>query len=100
MSISDVPQFSTFAKRLGKTLKSTARIAANVTVNIAPLYVVTNGFLGSCSCGLPSSDSGFSEPPWAARIGEGRALFVKDFAGEEKYMTIAGINRKALSAAG
>jgi hypothetical protein len=37
MSINDVPQFSTFAKRRGKTGKSTASIAMHVMTIMAPL---------------------------------------------------------------
>ena len=46
-SISDVPQFSTFANLRGNILKSTARIAMDVMTIIDPLYVVKNCFLGS-----------------------------------------------------
>ena len=37
MSISEVPQFSTFAYRRGKIRKSTANIATQVTTIIVPL---------------------------------------------------------------
>lgn len=42
-SMSDVPQFSTLAKRRGKTLKSTARMATQVIIIIAARYVVRKG---------------------------------------------------------
>ncbi len=41
-SINDVPQVSTFANRRGKTWKSTARMAMQVTISMQPRYVVTN----------------------------------------------------------
>lgn len=46
MSMSEVPQFSTLAKRRGKTLKSTASMAAQVMTIMVPLYVVTKGLMG------------------------------------------------------
>ena len=48
-SIKDVPQVSTFAKRLGKALKSTARMARHVIIIIPPLYAVMNGLTGNGS---------------------------------------------------
>ena len=45
-SMRDVPQFSTLAKRRGKTLKSTARIATQVMTIIAERYVVMKGWIG------------------------------------------------------
>lgn len=49
MSIKDVPQFSTFAKRLGKVRKSTARMTIHVTMIMAPLYAVMKGLIGNGS---------------------------------------------------
>ena len=42
----EVPQFSTFANRRGKTRKSTARMARQVITNIPPRYVVRKGRTG------------------------------------------------------
>ena len=47
MSIKEVPQVSTFAKRRGKTRKSTARIARHVIIIMPPLYAVMKGRIGS-----------------------------------------------------
>lgn len=48
-SIREVPQVSTLANLLGKTLKSTAKIAKLVIMSMWALYAVMNDFLGrSC----------------------------------------------------
>lgn len=62
ISINDVPQVSTFAKRLGKTLKSTSKIAKQVTIIIVPRYAVMNGLIGSGSKSLPVGSSSEAFP--------------------------------------
>ena len=47
ISMSDVPQFSTFANLRGNILKSTASIAIHVITSIPPRYVVKKDFFGS-----------------------------------------------------
>ena len=93
ISISDVPQVSTFAKRLGKTRKSTARIATHVETIIVPLYAVTKGRTGS-----GSRFSWLSESFLGVLVGGGfRGFFCWLFAGGRAHRRTAGETSRALS---
>jgi hypothetical protein len=88
MSISEVPQFSTFAKRRGKMRKSTARMAAQVMIIMPPRYMVTKGLKGKGFCFASCEvDAGFAVARrW--RVGDG-------FAGDVRSRNKAGMTRNA-----
>lgn len=91
-SITDVPQFSTFAKRRGKILKSTASMAIHVMTIMLPLYMVRNGFIGRSS-GLCAD--------FAAKLETGGLAFLApDLRGGRAYTSIAGASNKVLRSIG
>ena len=96
-SISEVPQFSTFANRRGKILKSTARMAAHVTTIIEPLYMVTKGLIGKALSEL----EGVLVSCLPSVGGRGLLMLVADpFWGFVRKRKIAGSRSKTLSKSG
>lgn len=85
MSISDVPQFSTFANLRGNILKSTASMAKQVITIILPRYVVKKDFFRR----------GFGVSLLVSFEGGILAFFGKEVRGMA-YMRATGASRRML----